>query len=92
MPNHDLARLTPSKVIDARWAPCPGPLLAAKESIGLLASGDILEIQTIDPGAHGDIRAWAGKVGHEFLGLLHRDGYDRIFIVVQRPVEPPQAW
>jgi threonine dehydrogenase-like Zn-dependent dehydrogenase len=24
--------------------------------------------------------AWAGKVGHEFLGVVEADGYDRVFL------------
>jgi tRNA 2-thiouridine synthesizing protein A len=76
----DLADLKVAKVIDARWSPCPGPLLEAKESIGHLKAGEVLEIQSHDPGARGDISAWAGKVGHKFLGFLGSDGYDRIFV------------
>jgi tRNA 2-thiouridine synthesizing protein A len=76
----DMEGLRVVKVIDARWAPCPGPLLEAKEGIGHLRTGEVIEIQTVDPGAPGDISAWAGNVGHEFLGLLHSDGYDRIFV------------
>ncbi len=80
MNSRNLEGLRVVKVIDARWAPCPGPLLEAKEEIGHLKTGEVIEIQTADPGAPGDISAWAGNVGHQFLGLLHSDGYDRIFV------------
>jgi len=80
MDGRKLEGLRVVKVIDARWAPCPGPLLEAKEGIGHLKTGEVIEIQTVDPSAPGDISAWAGNVGHEFLGLLHSDGYDRIFV------------
>jgi tRNA 2-thiouridine synthesizing protein A len=76
---------TAVKVIDARWAPCPGPLLEAKDAIRGLKRGEIVEIQTVDPEAGGDISAWAGKVGHEFLGVLHAGGYDRIFVRKKTP-------
>ncbi|MGC8659861.1 MAG: sulfurtransferase TusA family protein [Desulfomonilaceae bacterium] len=76
----DMERLRTVKLIDASWAPCPGPLLQAKEGIGHLKIGEIIEIRTVDPGAPGNISAWAGHVGHEFLGSLHSDGYDRIFV------------
>lgn len=80
MDSSDLARLNVAKVMDARWTPCPVPLLLAKEGIGHLKLGEVLEIQSHDPGARGDISAWAGKVGHEFLGFCGSDGYDRIFV------------
>ncbi len=80
MSSEDLAGLKVTEVIDARWTPCPGPLLEAKEGIGHLKPGEVLEILSHDPGARGDISAWAGKAGHEFLGFLESKGYDRIFV------------
>jgi len=80
MDSTDLARLKAAKVMDARWAPCPLPLLQAKEGIGQVRTGEVLEIRSHDPGAPGDISAWAGKAGHEFLGFLDSAGYDRIFV------------
>lgn len=80
MDGTDLAGLKVAKVINARWAPCPGPLLKVKAGIGQLNLGEVIEVQTADPEARGDISAWAGKVGHEFLGFLHSRGYDRIFV------------
>jgi tRNA 2-thiouridine synthesizing protein A len=76
----DLAGLKVAQIIDARWTPCPGPLLEVKKRVGLLKSGEVMEIQSHDPEARGDITAWAEKVGHEFLGFLGSDGHDRIFV------------
>jgi len=42
--------------------------------------GEVLEILSNDPATKNDIPVWAKKVGHEFLGHLGADGYDRIFI------------
>jgi TusA-related sulfurtransferase len=75
-----LAGLKATEVVDARWTPCPGPLLEAKQGIGLLKPGEVLEILSHDPEARGDIAAWAGKAGHEFLGFLGSQGHDRIFV------------
>lgn len=80
MDSSDLAHLKVVKIMDARWSPCPVPLLQAKEGIGHLKLGEVLEIRSHDPVARGDISAWACKVGHEFLGFLGSDGYDRIFV------------
>jgi len=67
-------------VVDARGTSCPGPLLEAKKGIGSVDVGGVIEIYSNDPGTRNDIPAWCKKVGHEHLGLLEADGYDRIFV------------
>jgi tRNA 2-thiouridine synthesizing protein A len=77
----ELEALTAVKIIDARGAACPGPLLEAKKGMGTVPVGSLIEIWSTDPGTKSDIGAWSGKVGHEFLGTLASDGYDRVFVV-----------
>jgi TusA-related sulfurtransferase len=76
----DLATLQPAKTVDARAMACPGPLLEAKKSIGLVKVGEVLEIWSGDPNTKNDMPRWCEKVGHEFLGVVPADGYDRLFI------------
>jgi len=66
--------------VDARGSACPGPLLEAKKGIGKVKVGEVLEIFSNDSGTRKDIPAWAGKVGHEYLGVLEAEGYDKHFI------------
>ena len=73
----DLSTVQPAKVVDARGSACPGPLLEAKKGIGSVAVGEVVEIQSNDPGSRSDIPVWAKKVGHEYLGCIEADGYDR---------------
>jgi tRNA 2-thiouridine synthesizing protein A len=75
-----LAGLAADKVVDARGVACPGPLLEAKKAIAGVAVGNVLELWSSDSDTKKDIGAWAGKVGHEFLGVLPADGYDRVFV------------
>ncbi len=77
----DLESLKPAKVVDARGSACPGPLLEAKKAIGSVAVGEVLEVWSSDPSSKNDIPVWAKKVGHEYLGTLPAEGYDRIFLV-----------
>lgn len=77
----DLETIVAAKVIDARGAACPGPLLEAKKGMGTVAIGSVIEIWSTDPVTKTDIGAWSGKVGHEFLGSLAADGYDRVFVI-----------
>jgi tRNA 2-thiouridine synthesizing protein A len=80
IPETDLAALTADKVVDARGVGCPGPLLEAKKAMGTVAVGDLLEIWSTDAQTKVDIQAWTGKIGHEFLGYLSADGYERVFV------------
>jgi len=73
----DLNSIDASEQVDARGSACPGPLLEAKKGIGKVQVGQTLEILSNDSGTRTDIPAWAGKVGHEYLGYLEADGYDR---------------
>ncbi|MCU0478231.1 MAG: sulfurtransferase TusA family protein [Chloroflexi bacterium] len=76
----ELESLTAAKVLDARGAACPGPLLDAKKAMPGVPVGSVVEIWSSDPVTKTDIGNWSAKVGHEFLGVLESDGYDRVFV------------
>jgi len=80
MSDVDLSTVQSANVVDARGSACPGPLLEAKKGIGKVKVGEVLEILSNDPGTRNDIPVWAKKVGHEYMGHLTADGYDRLFI------------
>ncbi len=80
MAQTDLSTINAANTVDARGSACPGPLLEAKKGIGKVKVGEILEVLSGDPGTRDDIPAWADKVGHEFLGVMAGDGYDRLFV------------
>jgi tRNA 2-thiouridine synthesizing protein A len=80
MTTADLSEVQAAKVVDARGSACPGPLLEAKKGIGAIKVGETLEIWSGDTRTKDDIPKWAAKVGHEYLGYLTAEGYDRIFI------------
>ena len=81
MASADLTTMKAAAVVDCRGSACPGPLMEAKKAIGRVKVGEVLEVLSNDPGTKEDMPLWAKKVGHEFLGSLAADGYDRIFIV-----------
>jgi tRNA 2-thiouridine synthesizing protein A len=80
MSDTDLKTIQIATSIDARGSACPGPLLEAKKGIGKVKVGEILEILSGDAGTREDIPAWAGKVGHEYLGVLPAEGYDKLYV------------
>jgi tRNA 2-thiouridine synthesizing protein A len=81
MSNVDLKTIKAASTVDARGSACPGPLLEAKKGIGKVKVGEVLEVLSNDPGTKNDIPVWAKKVGHDYLGHLSADGYDRLFVV-----------
>jgi tRNA 2-thiouridine synthesizing protein A len=80
MTTADLTALKAAAVVDARGSACPGPLMEAKKAIGKVKVGEVLEVLSNDAGTKDDIPLWAKKVGHEYIGFLTADGYDRIFV------------
>ncbi len=76
----DLNAIEPANTVDARGSACPGPLMEAKKGIGKVRVGEILEIFSNDSGTRIDVPAWAKKVGHEYLGVLEADGYDKLYV------------
>jgi TusA-related sulfurtransferase len=80
MSDVDLENLDVTKVVDARGSACPGPLLEAKKAIGTVSVGQTIEVLSGDGSTKADLPRWAAKVGHEYLGALEDEGYDRIFI------------
>jgi tRNA 2-thiouridine synthesizing protein A len=77
----ELERIHAAKVVDARGTACPGPLLEAKKAIGTVSVGQTIEVWSGDASTKKDLPKWAAKVGHEFLGAIEAEGYDRIFVV-----------
>lgn len=76
----DLSTLQPAKTVDARGSACPGPLLEAKKGIGAIRIGEVLEVWSGDANTRLDLPKWAEKVGHEYLGHIAAEGYDRILL------------
>jgi tRNA 2-thiouridine synthesizing protein A len=77
----ELETIADAAVIDARGTACPGPLLEAKKGMTGVPVGSTIEIWSTDPGTKDDISAWSAKMGHDFLGVLEADGYERVFVI-----------
>ncbi len=80
MTTPELTNIQAAKVVDARAMSCPGPLLEAKKGIATVKVGEVLEIWSGDVNTKNDMPRWCEKVGHEFLGVLQGEGYERLFI------------
>ncbi len=80
MTTEELKQLTVDKSVDARGTSCPGPLLAAKKSIGQIDKGQIMEVLSADEGTKRDIPKWCNKQGYEYLGTIEESGFFRILL------------
>ncbi|WP_404819681.1 sulfurtransferase TusA family protein [Sutcliffiella horikoshii] len=56
--------------VDAQGLACPMPIVRTKKAIDQIESGEVLEVVATDKGSKADIKAWADKIGHQYLGTL----------------------
>lgn len=76
----ELKAIASPVVVDARGVSCPGPILAAKKSIGAVGVGNVMEVLATDSGTLKDIPAWCKKLGHDFLGSFDEAGSIHLFL------------
>ena len=68
-----LEDLIPEKIVDTTGLSCPMPLLKTKKALSGMASGEIVEVISSDPGSQKDIPKFGDKGGNTYLGNLHAD-------------------
>lgn len=74
----------PVKVLNYKGLPCPMPIVKISQEIPKVAIGDVLEVQTSDPGSIADFPAWAKTTGHAVLEIKQESGLIRIFVKRQK--------
>lgn len=57
-------------VLDAKGLACPMPIVKTKKAMTNLDGGQVLEVEATDKGSKADIKAWAEKSGHQYLGTV----------------------
>ncbi|MCR6110091.1 sulfurtransferase TusA family protein [Bacillus sp. A301a_S52] len=62
------------KVLDAKGLACPMPIVKTKKAVNDIQPGEVLEIQATDKGSTADLKAWAEKGGHQYLGTTEEGG------------------
>ncbi|MDI6717022.1 MAG: sulfurtransferase TusA family protein [Actinomycetota bacterium] len=62
------------EVLDCRGDVCPMPILKTKKAMDKLASGQILKMQSTDPGSSKDLLSWCERTGNELLKQEQVDG------------------
>lgn len=72
------------KVVDARGAQCPGPLVELIRTLKEMPVGAVIEVWTQEPRTKEDAKAWCQRSGHEFIGAFPADGYERVLVRKRR--------
>ena len=62
------------KVLDARGLNCPLPILRAKKAIGELATGQVLQVISTDPGSVNDFASFCNQTGNALLSSREAGG------------------
>jgi len=55
------------QVLDAKGLNCPLPILKAKKALKDLQAGQVLEVQSTDPGSVADFSAFCRTTGNEMV-------------------------
>jgi tRNA 2-thiouridine synthesizing protein A len=53
--------------LNVKGLSCPLPILKTKKVLDSLGKGQILKIETTDPGSKNDMTSWAKRTGNEIL-------------------------
>ncbi|MEC3533685.1 sulfurtransferase TusA family protein, partial [Bacillus thuringiensis] len=57
--------------LDCKGLACPMPIVKTKKAIEGLTPGQVIEVKATDKGSTVDIKSWASKVGHQYIGTKH---------------------
>jgi TusA-related sulfurtransferase/rhodanese-related sulfurtransferase len=75
------------KTIDCKGLSCPMPIVKSKKAIEEIQPGQVLEVVATDPGSVADMKAWADRTGHQFIGTTEEDGAFKHYIRKSNPNE-----
>lgn len=59
--------------VDCKGLSCPMPIVRTKKAIEEIHPGKVLEVLATDPGSVADVKSWATRTGHQFIGTT-QDG------------------
>ncbi len=75
------------KQVDCQGLSCPMPVVKTKRAIDEIEPGQVLEVIATDPGSVADVKSWATRTGHQFLGTTEHQGTFRHYIRRAKPSE-----
>lgn len=67
-------------VLDCKGLLCPMPVIKIAKAIKTIAVGQVLEMQTTDPGSRPDMEAWTKQTGHALLASQEGNGVFTFYV------------
>jgi tRNA 2-thiouridine synthesizing protein A len=74
------AEMKVDQVLDAKGLSCPLPILKTKKAVEALSKGQVLKVETTDPGSKNDMASWAKRTGNEILSTQESSGTFTFYI------------
>ena len=68
------------QVLDAKGLSCPLPILKTKKAVEALTKGQVLKVESTDPGSKNDMASWAKRTGNEVLKVEEGSGTFTFYI------------
>ena len=68
------------RTLECEGLACPLPVVRTKKAIDDMNPGEVLEVRATDKGSMADLRVWASRTGHQYIGLKEENGIYRHFI------------
>ena len=68
------------RVLDAKGLSCPLPILKTKKAVETLLIGQVLKVESTDPGSKNDMASWAKRTGNEILNVEEGSGTFTFYI------------
>lgn len=74
------ADIKADQTLDAKGLSCPLPILKTKKAVESLSKGQILKVESTDPGSKNDMTAWAKRTGNEIVASEENAGVFTYYI------------
>ncbi|MDI3328322.1 MAG: sulfurtransferase TusA family protein [Alicyclobacillaceae bacterium] len=69
---------------------CPLPVMKTKQAMETVRPGDVIEVVATDRGSIADLKGWAQRTGHQYIGLREEEGRYRHYLRRALPEEEKQ--
>jgi tRNA 2-thiouridine synthesizing protein A len=74
------ADIKADQMLDAKGLSCPLPILKTKKAVEAMTKGQVLRVETTDPGSKNDMNSWAKRTGNEILKVDEGPGVFTFYI------------
>ncbi|PTX55113.1 rhodanese-related sulfurtransferase [Melghirimyces profundicolus] len=69
-----MSQIRADRNLDCKGLACPMPIVRARKAIQELKPGQVLHVEATDQGSLADLKSWAERTGHQYLGSREEDG------------------